>query len=264
MYMCTYICGAGKASVRTLCLRPHFHVETCTDEFPLELASSLVHRPNCCISLGPQPQLECRFSPPWSRVFSTVGALLWFGHLGAAGQCSLECWRTTKPVIFSTLEDWEEQNCLETGKKSFTPSKVLMSSSSPVPYWGVTHCTHATAPTQSSDIFFGSCVAPFCYSNKEPALARGCDLQYTNPLKKHKWNTQLGRSSLMRWSVVRSGSSQHPPCRPEVIPSEQLLIIIIIWHFSSTSGAIFFSQESRLIVYQLIYIKKGLIEGLIK
>lgn len=64
MYMCTYTCGARNASVRPLCLRvSHFCVKTCTDKSSLELASSLVHKPNCCFSFGPQAELECGFSP---------------------------------------------------------------------------------------------------------------------------------------------------------------------------------------------------------
>lgn len=63
MYMCTYICGARNASVRALCLHVHFHMETCPAKSSLELASSLVHRPNCCFSFGPQAKQECRFFP---------------------------------------------------------------------------------------------------------------------------------------------------------------------------------------------------------
>lgn len=134
----------------------------------------------------------------------------------------------------------QNQTNKETNQKPYTDVLCITSLG-----LGVTYSTRIVAPPYSSIIFFfPSCIAPFCYSVTKSQARRGWgggyDLQYTNPLKNHKWNTQLGRSSLMRWSVVRSGSSQHPPCRPEVIPSEQLLIIIIIWHFSSTSGAIFF------------------------
>lgn len=259
MYMCTYICGARNASVRALCLRVHLHVETCTDKFSLQLASTLVHRPNFCFSFAPQAKLECRVSP---RAFHPRGhSPVWAPWCWLALESGML--KNYKTIYFFSLRRLRRAELPGNWENSFTPKQGIdLCNTSPILGSHPLHPRHCT-PIEKWH-FFESCVALFCYSNKEPALAKGCDLQYTNPLKKHKWNTQLGRSSLMRWSVVRSGSSQHPPCRPEVIPSEQLLIIIIIWHFSSTSGAIFFSQESRLIVYQLIYIKKDLIEGLIK
>lgn len=148
MYMCTYMRGTRIVLVRTLCLRVHFHVETCTEEFALEMASSLVHRPNCCFSFGPQAELECKFSPCCLE----QGV---FHHGCHSLVRAPRCWltlefgmlRNHKAFFFLTLEDWEEQNCLETWKKAFTPSKALMSSASPVPYWGVTHSTHGITPT---------------------------------------------------------------------------------------------------------------------
>lgn len=165
--MCTYTCGAQNASVRMLCLRVHFHVEACTDKFSLELASSLVHRPNCCFFFGPQAKLECRFPP--CCLEQDV-----FHHGCRSPVQAPRCWLTLefgmlknyKTIYFFNLGRLRRTELPGNWEKAFTPSKALMSSASPVPYRGVTHSTHGAAPTCKRSIFLEVALLLFVTATK--------------------------------------------------------------------------------------------------
>lgn len=192
MYMCTYICGAGKASVRMLCLRARFHVETCTDEFSLELASSLVHRPNCCISLGPQPQLEIRFSPPWAGCFPPR---VLFSGLGTLVLLDTGVWNAEELQNHLFFQPWKTE-------KNRTAWKLGKSHLPQARYWcPLHHQSHTgespTAPTELHQrravTFFWKLHCSLLLQQQRASLGEGLWFAVYKPIKKTQMKYPAGK-----------------------------------------------------------------------
>lgn len=172
--MCTYIRGARNASVSALSLQVHLHVETRTDKFSLELASSLVHRPNCCFSFGPQAKLECRLSSHCLEqgVFHHGCR---YPVLGTSVLVDTGVWNAEELQNHLFFQPWKAEKsrtAWKLRKRHLSPSKALISPASPVLHWGVTHSTHGFAPTYRSGIFLEVALLPFVAATKSQPWRR--------------------------------------------------------------------------------------------
>lgn len=174
------------------------------------LASDLRPPPAC-------PGLSLERHHAWRCTVAGNWGFCGFGDLALNGLSSGSKAPSGLAITFVLLVAAWTRGASKTRKRIYLSQGIGVVWLAPASGWKVTCIMAGTLPVRGSCGFFVNSHAPFCYSYKDSIFIRCCDLPYTNPLKKHKWNPQLGRSSLMRWAVARSGSSQHPPCRPEVL-----------------------------------------------
>lgn len=137
------------------------------------------------LSVGRCPQLH------WGWFFPSFGGPPLSGRsLGSEARSELSnylfgCWWLLRAEALQSQ-----------GKTFISVTKTRGYSLSPASGWEVPRIMVGTLPARAA-AFFCKLVCSLLL-RLQRGFIRCCDLQYTNPLKKHQWNPQLGRSSLMR------------------------------------------------------------------